>query len=56
MAKSKPPEFWMDPQQYATLSASDKKKISKAILDYENTVAQAEKDLTDTIADITSIS
>lgn len=53
MASIKPPEFWMDSKQYASLSATDKHAISAAIETYENAVAAAEKDLTDAIAVIT---
>ena len=53
MAKSKPPEFWMDAPQYAQLSADDKKAISAAIKVYDDSVATAEKQLTDAIAVIT---
>jgi hypothetical protein len=55
MAKKDPPtEVWMDAQQYAKLSASEKKAVSAAVETYETEVAAAEKKMTDTIADVTT--
>ncbi len=52
--KSKPTEFWMDADQYAQLSAQEKKAISAAIETYEKEVAAAEKKVTDKVADVTN--
>ena len=49
--KSKPPEFWMDAQQYASLPADAKKVVSAAIKTFEIAVAEAEKAVTDAVAD-----
>jgi len=55
MPKKDPPtEVWMDAQQYAKLSADEKKAVSAAVQLYETEVAAAEKKMTDTIADVTS--
>jgi hypothetical protein len=50
--KTLPPVWWMDADTYAALSKSDKKKVSKAIADYETDVAVAKNKATDAITDI----
>jgi hypothetical protein len=52
--KSKPTEFWMDAQQYAELSAKEKKLVSAAIETFDKDVAAAEKKVTDAVADVTN--
>jgi hypothetical protein len=48
-----PTETWMDAQQYALLSETDKKAVSTAVETYENEVAAAKKKMADTVAEIT---
>jgi hypothetical protein len=50
---SPPTETWMDAQQYASLSKTDKDAIAAAVEEYENDVAAANKKLAETIATIT---
>ena len=42
-----PPVWWMDDATYSALSKQDKKKVSKALADYEKAEAQAKIDEAD---------
>ena len=48
-----PTETWMDAQQYASLSKTEKDAIAAAVETYENEVSAARKRLTETVAQIT---
>lgn len=54
MPRPDPPnETWMDAQQYASLSKTDKDAVAVAVETYDMAVAAAQKTLAETIATIT---
>lgn len=53
--KDPPNETWMDAQQYASLSKTDKDAVAAAVETYDNEVAAASKKLAETVASITDM-